>query len=81
MINARMEAGNASIGLLRPRACEVRDTECLKLKLWQTSLPEEESISTHKLNLCKRRRAEKRINFGVADEPTGNTKSKLSGLL
>ena len=44
LTNARVEAGNVSIGLLRRRARGVRDTEYFKLKIRQTSTKETHSI-------------------------------------
>ncbi len=44
LTNARVEAGNVSIGLLRRRARGVRDTEYFKLKIRQTSIKEAQSI-------------------------------------
>ena len=43
LTNARVEAGNVSIGLLRRRARGVRDTEYFKLKIRQTSVPDTHS--------------------------------------
>ena len=39
LINARVEVGSVSIGLLRHRAREVRDTDYFKVKIRQTSVP------------------------------------------
>ncbi|MFB1075643.1 ISL3 family transposase [Vibrio diabolicus] len=44
LTNARVEAGNVSIGLLRRRARGVRDTEYFKLKIRQASTKETHSI-------------------------------------
>ena len=49
LTNARVEAGNVSIGLLRRRARGVRDTEYFKLKIRQTSVPD--THSTFYLNI------------------------------
>lgn len=43
LTNARVEAGNVSIGLLRRRARGVRDTDYFKLKIRQTSILETHS--------------------------------------
>ncbi len=43
LTNARVEAGNVSIGLLRRRARGVRDTDYFKLKIRQTSVPDTHS--------------------------------------
>ena len=43
LTNARVEAGNVSIGLLRRRARGVRDIEYFKLKIRQTSVPDTHS--------------------------------------
>ena len=43
LTNARVEAGNVSIGLLRRRARGVRDTDYFKLKIRQTSIPDTHS--------------------------------------
>ena len=43
LTNARVEAGNVSIGLLRRRARGIRDTDYFKLKIRQTSLLETHS--------------------------------------
>ena len=40
----RIEAGNISIGMIRKRARGIRDTEYFKLKIRQSSLPDEDSI-------------------------------------
>jgi transposase len=44
LTSARIEAGNVSIGMIRKRARGIRDTEYFKLKIRQTSLPDEDSI-------------------------------------
>ena len=41
---ARLEAGNVSIGLLRRRARGFRDTEYLKLKIYQLNTPDTPSF-------------------------------------
>ncbi|WP_443020106.1 ISL3 family transposase [Shewanella sp. MTB7] len=43
LTNARVEAGNVSIGLLRRRARGIRDIEYFKLKIRQTSVPDTHS--------------------------------------
>ncbi len=43
LTNARVEAGNVSIGLLRRRARGIRDTDYFKLKIRQTSIPDTHS--------------------------------------
>jgi transposase len=44
LTSARIEAGNVSIGMIRKRAKGIKDTEYFKLKIRQSSLPEEHSI-------------------------------------
>ena len=44
LTSARIEAGNVSIGLIRKRARGVRDTEYFKLKIRQTSIPDNISM-------------------------------------
>ena len=44
LTSARIEAGNISIGMIRKRARGIRDTEYFKLKIRQSSLPDEESM-------------------------------------
>ena len=44
LTSARIEAGNISIGMIRKRARGIKDTEYFKLKIRQSSLPEEYSI-------------------------------------
>jgi transposase len=44
LTSARIEAGNVSIGMIRKRARGLKDTEYFKLKIRQTSLPEEVSM-------------------------------------
>lgn len=51
LTNARVEAGNVSIGLLRRRARGVRDTDYFKLKIRQTSVPDTHSIFYPKIKL------------------------------
>ncbi len=43
LTNARVEAGNVSIGLLKRRARGVRDKDYFKLKIRQTSVPDTHS--------------------------------------
>jgi transposase len=42
--SARIEAGNISIGMIRKRARGIRDTEYFKLKIRQSSLPDDQSM-------------------------------------
>ena len=44
LTSARIEAGNVSIGMIRKRARGIRDTEYFKLKIRQSSLPDNESM-------------------------------------
>lgn len=44
LTNARIEAGNISIGMIRKRARGIRDTDYFKLKIRQSSLPDETSM-------------------------------------
>jgi len=44
LTSARIEAGNVSIGLIRKRARGIRDTEYFKLKIRQTSVPDDQSM-------------------------------------
>jgi len=44
LTSARIEAGTVSIGLIRKRARGIRDTEYFKLKIRQTSIPDEQSM-------------------------------------
>ncbi len=44
LTSARIEAGNVSIGLIRKRARGIRDTEYFKLKIRQTSIPDDKSM-------------------------------------
>jgi len=44
LTSARIEAGNVSIGLIRKRARGIRDTEYFKLKIRQTSVPDDKSM-------------------------------------
>jgi transposase len=44
LTSARIEAGNISIGMIRKRARGIRDTEYFKLKIRQSSLPDNESM-------------------------------------
>ncbi len=42
--SARIEAGNISIGMIRKRARGITDTEYFKLKIRQSSLPDDQSM-------------------------------------
>jgi transposase len=44
LTSARIEAGNISIGMIRKRARGIRDTDYFKLKIRQSSLPDEQSM-------------------------------------
>ena len=44
LTSARIEAGNVSIGMIRKRARGIRDTEYFKLKIRQTSVPDDRSM-------------------------------------
>lgn len=44
LTSARIEAGNVSIGMIRKRARGIRDTEYFKLKIRQSSLPDNHSM-------------------------------------
>jgi transposase len=44
LTRARIEAGNVAIGMIRKRAREIRDTEYFKLKIRQSSLPDDQSM-------------------------------------
>jgi len=44
LTSARIEAGNISIGMIRKRARGIRDTEYFKLKIRQSSLPDDQSM-------------------------------------
>lgn len=44
LTSARIEAGNVSIGLIRKRARGIQDTEYFKLKIRQTSIPDDQSM-------------------------------------
>ena len=44
LTSARIEAGNISIGMIRKRARGIRDTEYFKLKIRQSSLPDNSSM-------------------------------------
>lgn len=44
LTSARIEAGNVSIGMIRKRARGISDTEYLKLKIRQSSMPDEQSM-------------------------------------
>jgi transposase len=44
LTSARIEAGNISIGMIRKRARGISDTEYFKLKIRQSSLPDDQSI-------------------------------------
>jgi transposase len=44
LTSARIEAGNVSIGMIRKRARGIRDTEYFKLKIRQSSIPDNQSM-------------------------------------
>jgi transposase len=44
LTSARIDAGNVSISMIRERVRGIRDTEYFKLKIRQTSLPDDDSI-------------------------------------
>ena len=44
LTSARIEAGNIAIGMIRKRARGIRDTEYFKLKIRQSSLPDDQSM-------------------------------------
>lgn len=44
LTSARIEAGNVSIGMIRKRARGIRDTDYFKLKIRQSSLPDDHSM-------------------------------------
>ena len=44
LTSARIEAGNVSIGMIRKRARGIKDTEYFKLKIRQSSMPDEQSM-------------------------------------
>ena len=44
LTSARIEAGNVSIGMIRKRARGIRDTDYFKLKIRQTSVPDQASM-------------------------------------
>ncbi|WP_419611224.1 ISL3 family transposase [Thiolapillus sp.] len=44
LTSARIEAGNVSIGMIRKRARGIQDTEYFKLKIRQSSLPDDKSM-------------------------------------
>ena len=44
LTSARIEAGNVSIGMIRKRARGIKDTEYFKLKIRQSSLPDDQSM-------------------------------------
>ena len=44
LTSARIEAGNVAIGMIRKRASGIRDTEYFKLKIRQSSLPDDQSM-------------------------------------
>ena len=44
LTSARIEAGNISIGMIRKRARGIRDTDYFKLKIRQSSLPDDQSM-------------------------------------
>ena len=44
LTSARIEAGNISIGMIRKRARGIKDTEYFKLKIRQSSMPDDQSM-------------------------------------
>jgi transposase len=44
LTSARIEAGNIGIGMIRKRARGIRDTEYFKLKIRQSSMPDDQSM-------------------------------------
>lgn len=44
LTSARIEAGNISIGMIRKRARGIKDTEYFKLKIRQSSMPDNQSM-------------------------------------
>ena len=44
LTSARIEAGNISIGMIRKRARGIKDTDYFKLKIRQSSLPDDQSM-------------------------------------
>ena len=44
LTSARIEAGNVAIGMIRKRARGIKDTEYFKLKIRQSSMPDEQSM-------------------------------------
>ncbi len=44
LTSARIEAGNVAIGMIRKRARGIKDTEYFKLKIRQSSLPDNDSL-------------------------------------
>jgi transposase len=44
LTSARIEAGNVSIGMIRKRARGIKDTDYFKLKIRQSSLPDDQSM-------------------------------------
>ena len=44
LTSARIEAGNVGIGMIRKRARGIRDTDYFKLKIRQSSLPDDQSM-------------------------------------
>lgn len=44
LTSARIEAGNISIGMIRKRARGIKDTEYFKLKIRQSSIPDDQSM-------------------------------------
>jgi transposase len=44
LASARIDAGNVSVDMIRKRVRDIRDTEYFKLKIRQTSLPDDDSI-------------------------------------
>ncbi len=44
LTSARIEAGNIAIGMIRKRARGIKNTEYFKLKIRQSSIPDNDSI-------------------------------------
>ncbi len=44
LTSARIEAGNVSIGMIRKRARGIKDTDYFKLKIRQSSMPDDQSM-------------------------------------
>ena len=77
LTSARIEAGNVSIGMIRKRARGIRDTGYFKLKIRQSSLPDNQSMFYLKTwnHSTKRRRA--RIRNDILHKQTLKDKSAL----